>query len=283
MRFVPIILLLGMLSVTRAEAQTLAPIPTGAKQPPSKTLYWTAKADGFTYRWTARDLTAANIRTGKPAYSVVQALKKELGPSIAADYAKDEVRPEDHYEVSFAPLSVVGSLLSYERDDYWEGGAHPSGYESFVTVDVRKPGKPVRLDDLFPAEQIRQALLSDPIVRRVLKREKIAPPATLNGLVKALTNQIFGGDDDYMYAFPGSLLETFAFHHVENGKVAVRFLIPHGSEVYRFANTQIGILLPIPARLKPAFAQAASGKSGVLMQSLRRTTNGRGSSLVLVE
>ncbi|MBC7805100.1 MAG: hypothetical protein H7145_03010 [Akkermansiaceae bacterium] len=262
---VGLLLVLGLAFIARVEAQT-SPV------------YWSGRAGGYAYRWTARDLTATSRPSGKVAYSVVAALKGEKG-----NRTPDAVEPEDHYEVSFFPLSVVGSLLSYERDYYWEGGAHPSGYESFATVDVRQPGKRVRITDLFPAEQVRRALLADGVVRRVLAREKVAPPPTLDGLVKALANKQFGGDDDDMYVFPSILLEAFAFHHIENGKVAVRFLLPNGTEIYRFRHTQLGILLPIPARLKPAFTDAATGKGGALMQSLQRMTKGRSSSLVLVE
>lgn len=276
-----LLLILATSFVTRAEAQTSVPIPTGEKRNTSKSVYWTSRSGGYIYRWTGQDLTATNASTKKTVFSVVQALKKEFGNPTPDD--ADTIDARDHYEVSFLPLSVVGSLLSYERDDYWDGGAHPSGNESFVTVDMRKPTRPVRLTDLFPPEQIRQALLNDSIVRRVLKREKITPPATLDGLVKALANKYFGGDEDYMYSFPEGMLESFAFHHVENDKVAVRFLMPHGGEVYRFQNTQLGILLPIPARLKPALTKAAANKSGALMQSLRRTTKDRSSSLTLIE
>lgn len=262
---VGLLLVLSVLLTARVEAQ-------------NSPVYWSGRAGGYEYRWTARDLTATSRASEKVAYSVAAALKGEKG-----NRAPDAVEPEDHYEVSFFPLSVVGSLLSYERDYYWEGGAHPSGYESFVTVDVRQPGKRVRITDLFPAAQVRRALLADGVVRRVLARERITPPPTLDGLIKALSFKQFGGDDDDMYVFPGTLLETFAFHHVENGKVAVRFLLPHGTEIYRFRHTQLGILLPIPARLKPAFSDAATGKSGALMQSLHRTTKNRNSSLVLIE
>lgn len=253
----------------------LAQKPTGKRRTTGK-VYWTGQVAGISYRWTEQDLTATVGAAAKPAYSVVQALKKEFGkPEPDNGYSE--------YAVAFRPLSVVGSLLSYERDDYWSGGAHPSGSESFVTIDARNPARPVKLTDLFEADVIRQALLSDPIVQHVLTREKIAPPPTLPGLVKALAIKNFGGDEDDKYGFPESLLSDFAFHHVENGKVAVRFLIPHGGEIYRFQNTQIGILLPIPARWKSAFAQASAGKSGTLMQRLQRVAHDQKSTLVLQE
>lgn len=266
---------LGMAIVPPVAAQTGS--AKGGTTPAKA--YWAGSSGGFNYRWTANDLTATDAATKRTVFSLAQSLKREH----KLDSAEVETRPEDHYQVSFLPTSVVGPLLSYERNDYWEGGAHPSGSSRFATVDVRSPKRLVRLTDLFPAAEIRQALLSDGVVRRVLTREKIAAPPTLEGLVKALAFNQFGGEDDDMYRFPENLLENFSFHHVENGKVAVRFLLPHGTEIYRFRVTQIGILLTIPARLQTAFAQASTGKSGALMQTLQKTPGNRASSLTMLE
>lgn len=273
--------LLGVALASAALSEAQAPVgvrrsPRFAQRKTTEPAYWVGHSGGYVYRWTKQDLTATDATTKRPVYSVTQALKQEFG----------KPEPDDsgfsHYEVRFVPLSVVGSLLSYERDDYWEGGAHPSGNETFVTVDVRAPKHGVKLTDLFPAEQIRQALLADRIVRRVLAREKIAAPTTLDGLVKALANKEFGGEEDSMYRFPEALLEDFAFHHIEGENVAVRFLLPHGTELYRFRHTQLGLLLPIPARLKSAFAQAEKGKAGALMQTLQRITARRESTFIVV-
>ncbi len=272
MRTLPLLLTVwGALVGAPLFAQTLT-----AKQPTTGTLLWTGKADGVTYRWTGQDLTATLDSTGKVSYSVVQTLKQEFGKP-------DPENGYSYYQVNFLPLSAVGSLFSYERDDYWEGGAHPSGGESFVTVDARHPTRPLKLTDLFDAAQIRQALLSDPLVQHVLTREKIAPPPTLEGLEKALAGKEFGGEGDSMYSFPGGLLSDFAFHHIENGKVAVRILLPHGTEIFRFHHTQLGLLLPIPLARKAAFLQAGNGQAGILMQSLQRTTRNKKSSVVLEE
>jgi hypothetical protein len=252
-----------------------AQTPAG-KKPAAGSAYWSVKTGGVTYHWTDEDLTAAIGSTPMPAFSVVHALKKEFGkPDADNGYS--------YYEVTFLPLAAVGSLLSYERDDYWDGGAHPSGWESYVTVDVHNPTQHLKLTDLFDATLIRQALLSDPIVQHVLTREKIAPPPTLEGLVKALASKEFGGEGDSMYSFPDGMLNDFAFHHIENGKVAVRLLLPHGSEINRFHHTQLGLLLPLPERWKSALTQAASGESGALMQSLQRVTRNHRSTVVLQE
>lgn len=264
-----VIFLSGVSLAAQLPAQTPA-----AKGPAAGSVFWTSQAGGVKYRWTDQDLTATTAGAGKPAFSVVKALKQEFGkPNGDNGYT--------YYEVTFMPVSAVGPLLSYERDDWWDGGAHPAGGESFVTVDVRSPGRPVLLTDLFDAAQIRQALLSDPIVQHVLTREKIAPPPTLEGLAKALVGKEFGGENDMMYSFPEGLLSDFSFHHLEKGKVAVRLLLPHGSEIFRFHHTQLGLLLPIPASRKTAFQQAGSSEAGAMMQSLQRVKHSAKSSVVL--
>ena len=261
--------LAGLLLTVSLQAQS----PPADKHKPVGSLYWSGHTGGYAYRWTERDLTATADSSGKPVFSVARAVKQAFGkPDADNGYT--------FYEVTFWPLSTVGTLLSYERDDWWDGGAHPSGNETFETVDMRNPTRPVKLTDLFDAGQIHRALLADSIVQHVMTRDKIAPPPTLDELVKALAGKEFSGEMDGMYSFPEGLLTDFAFHHIENGKVAVRFLLPHGSEIFRFHHTQLALLLPIPAALKSAFLQAA-GKSGMMMQSLQRTTRGRKSTLTL--
>ncbi len=275
MRTLPLTPMLSCLLLP-CQLQTQAQTHATVKHKPVGSVYWFGQAGGYTERWTARDLTAIDGSTGKSVYSVMRTLKQEFGtPNADNGYT--------FYEVTFWPLSTVGTLLSYERDDWWDGGAHPSGNEIFQTVDLRHPTRPVKLTDLFDAGQIRQALLSDPIVQHILTREKIAPPPTLEGLVKALANKEFDGERDGMYSFPAGLLSDFAFHHAENRKVAVRFLLPHGSEIFRFHHTQLGLLLPIPDTWKSAFRQAATGKSGAMMQSLQKITRGRKSTVTLQE
>ena len=247
---------------------------SAAKHNSAKAVYWSSRSEGIIYRWTEQDLTA--IVMGKPVFSVASLLKKEFGKQDADDVLT-------FYEVTFWPVSVVGPFLSYERDDYWDGGAHPSGGETFVSVDTRDPKQHLKLTDLFEAASIRGALLSDPIVQHILTREKIAPPPTLEGLVKALSNKAFGGEMDGMFRFPNEFLDDFAFHHIENGKIAVRFLLPHGSEINRFHHTQLGLMLPIPARWKSAFLQASTGASGAMTPSLQKTAHGRKSSVILMD
>jgi hypothetical protein len=71
--------------------------------------------------------------------------------------------------------------------------------------------------------------------------------------------------EDGRYYLPDDFLRHFAFHHVEGNKVAVRIGLSHGAEVWRGHLTQMGLLLPIPARLSRPLEAAAKGREGFLM------------------
>ncbi len=257
------------------------PLLTGDPADPASApvvVYWHGVSGGLQWRWTSDDITARN-GAGRLAYSVKRTLKQEA--KVGAEHDTDV---NSYWEVNCRMLSVVGSLLSYERDDYWEGGAHPSGSEAFIAFDASNPGKPLALTDLFPDAQILRALLADPIVQRVRKQANLKDtPATSAQLAKQLAEQTFDAADGINYSFPPDLLRDFAFHHIENGKVAIRFCLPHGSEIYRFHHTQLGILLPIPAALRPALTRASHRQEGYLMQDLPKIARTAQTKVVLIE
>src|SRR5690348_1704955 len=75
-------------------------------------LIWGGTSGGFNWRWTNSDVTAVRAGNARPALSVKSAETKDFDPE-GYDYLKCSVRP----------LSLVGSIVSYRRDLYWEGGA----------------------------------------------------------------------------------------------------------------------------------------------------------------
>jgi hypothetical protein len=232
-----------------------------AQGPASKAaVIWTGPSGGYRWTWSPTDVTA-HKGAARPSLS----LRRALAPQ------DDRLEGLTVYQCAVRPLSVVGSLLSYRRDDYWEGGAHPSGSISYSTVDAARPGRPLRLTDLFPDAAVRKALWNDPVVRRALSGAGVRrEPQTAAALVAALEGKNFGGEDGFKYSFPGDLLTQFAFHHLEGDRVAVRLNVPWGAEIYRFQSTQIGLLLPVPSSLKAPLQRAATGREGFLMREARR-------------
>jgi hypothetical protein len=177
------------------------------------------------------------------------------------------------FESRVRPLSIAGRILCFRQDDYWEGGAHPSGSISYGAVEVGAGRSPRRLSltDLFPDAEVRDALWNDPVIRKIAQRKKLASsPRSASALVEALKWEYFGGAEGYTYGIPEDLLFRFAFHSLAQGgkRVAVRLCVPWGSEVYRFRHTELGLLLRVPPRLSAPLSAAAAGREGFLMANV---------------
>ncbi|HLJ55368.1 MAG TPA: hypothetical protein VKT77_10040 [Chthonomonadaceae bacterium] len=237
---------------------------------------WHGESGGYDWLWTTADLKALHFR---PVFSA-----RAYEYKVNTQLKEEEKDPVDSYlECTIQPLSIVGSLASYERDYYWEGGAHPSGGVDVVTINAARPGHRVRLDELFRDEDIVRALLADKIVAGVLAREHVSPlPRTCDELVKALKGKGFGESDD-QFGFEEDLLFRFAFHHIEGDRVAVRLIIGWKGEIFRFSSTQIGLRLPAPPRLRTALRGATAGDSGFLMADAKKLANKRATVLFAIE
>jgi hypothetical protein len=72
-----------------------------------------------------------------------------------------------------------------------------------------------------------------------------------------------------------AFLYAFAFHHLEEGKVAVRLGFEAETPACFEQLTQVGILLPIPEKVRVPLEQAASGKAGFLMADRNRVGSPR--------
>jgi hypothetical protein len=62
---------------------------------------------------------------------------------------------------------------------------------------------------------------------------------------------------------------SVAFHHLEGNKVAVRIAFGYDNQSCRGNKFVVGILLPIPASLKPALDSAAKREEGFLMKDAK--------------
>ncbi len=217
-----------------------------------------------------RDVTA-QVPGRRTGFSVKQLLTP----------GKDETSEMDTLEIKAKPLSLVGSVLSLRRDDYWDGGAHPSGAIEYYALDPTRLRARLTLTDLFPDRDVVRALWADPIVRRSLTKAGVqSPPATAAALERKLEDQSFGGEEGSKYGYGKDFLKGFSFHHLEGDRVAVRLCVSWYTEIYRFNSTEIGILLPIPARLRAAFQSAAAGREGFLTRSLPPALKGKEAFLI---
>ena len=264
----PFALLFCALAMPAPGGRVQAPHPRPAR---TETI-WKGVSGSFRWTWTTAEFTARSAGTGRSVFSA-STFEKRSNPTLKET---TEEPWEGYLECAIHPLSVAGSIASYERDYYWEGGAHPSGSIDFVSVDVTNPGRRLFLTDLFPDAAILEALLADKIVSDTLKRNHVAgTPKSTAQLVKLLNGKSFGGDDNGQFAFTPDFLARFAFHHVQGDRVAVRLNVSWNYEVYRFTSTQIGVLLPMPARLRGALARAAASQEGFLMPEAERRAGNR--------
>lgn len=222
---------------------------------------WTGQAGRFVVRWTEADISAS--LDGRKVFST----------RAIAEHDAKENQPSAEYSRKFALLSVVGSMISYSDKAYCDcGGAHPISKARFSAVDLDHPGQPARLTDSFAEADVLRALLEDTLVRKATAGS--APPQTLAALSGAsITSK------DCSFSVGSDLPTRFAFHHVEGSQVAVRIALSHDVEACGGRMVQLGVLLPIPERLRKSLESAQAGSSGFLMKDAARISGGRVASL----
>ena len=161
-------------------------------------------------------------------------------------------------EINYAIVSYVGPYVTVLKSFYshMQGAAHDSRERTFEVMDA-STGKPVKLTDLFTETDILHALLQDKYIKDALTAG--ASPKSLAELTGSLKDTDMARFGDYMYG-------SFAFHHVEPGKVAIRMGLAYSYEVVRGAFTQVGFFLPVPEKLKTPLASAVTNKT--LMKDL---------------
>jgi len=237
-------------------------------------IIWTGKAGGYNYVWKF-----CGIEIYKNA-SIIKNISLPYSGSIDSKFISDanEFYTQGYsYDISesYTILSVVGPILSYKAYFYCScGGSYPSHYRNFFAV---RRGKPVKLTDLFPENDIYAALMDDDegvVSRSLYNRET---PTNLSELLEVLDKSIA----EPFYSFD-NLMEHFAFYHVKGNKVAIRLGLTAGSlGVMRGAMMDIGIYLTIPKALKKSLTLASKKKEGFLMKDAEEIANGKESCVEL--
>ena len=274
-----------MLARRRVALVLLAAALTPGRASASERRTWKVEGAGVTFELTRSDLRAwTGDPSGPPALSIAALLaeEKKKFDDYARELAKGLTRPDaptygeyTMYEnLTFDVLSIVGTLVSIREtdDSYTAGAAHPTRYDVLRVRDFqRKHAKPSLLD-LYTEKQLVQALKADPWIRKFADPEGgFAKAVTLKDLVESLDLQwaqqnAEAGDCAFDVSFNTDMAENFFFHHVSEDKVAVRIAIPPGSEWCSRAEggQQIGLLLPIPERIREDLLKAARGEAGFL-------------------
>jgi hypothetical protein len=275
-------------------AAPLGVVPSlGQKQSRPETIIWIGQSATFALRWTSGDITAAPA--GEPSKVIFSA--KEIAHKKFLAFKKENLQDQPpswrcSYTLKFTILSLVGSLLSYEEneDSYCgqrngPGWNHPSDQISYRVVDLSQPDRQISLTDFFSESAVLKALLADPTIKEALSgAENPRQPGTvaeLAGMIVESGEGIKPAKDtaespkECGFVFPEHPLRQFAFHHLENGKIAVRLSLDPNSGACHSAHAQLGILLPIPATVEASLTAAQSQVKGFLMDSTRRLSGNR--------
>lgn len=249
-------------------------------------LIWEGDSAGWHVRWTTADISAER---GAAHFSWAARTHADFEHELAeqrADDARSAAEDRANGEAPAPPnpcvwtenarlLSLVSGLLSYvaTRSTSCEMEAHPGADTKFVTLDLAKDAQPVALDALFPEAAIVSALRADKLIRRALGNAS-QHMTSLAQLHEALESGPTVLESDLCYGVPTDVLSSFAFHHVESGRVAVRIGLP-GTGVCRDNLTQLGVMLPVPATLRDALSHAQTRAEGLLMPDAEAAAHGR--------
>lgn len=230
------------------------------KAAPVKALTWKVTGSDVTFEMSAKDLRA--LRGGKEVFGL-QSREADFLSNFEGDADADKTNWEG--SLSMDVLSVVGPWVSYEQSSGgYTGGAHPYAHTTYVTEDVTKGKGTFSLLDVFPEKDVLQALKADGFVRKHIRDEAEFKNAKT---VEAMLQSLDAGEDcvGFQYGLD-AVKRAVAFHHVEGNKVAVRIAFGYDNETCRGNKFVVGVLLPIPASLRPALERAAKRQEGFLMK-----------------
>jgi len=237
----------------------------------AQAVIWRGRSAGYDVTWSDRDVSARRASDGVLVFSARRITDAEWA---GMEREHDAEVPVREYERKVRLLSVVGSILSLEEATYCDcGGAHPISWTRFVSYDLAR-GTAARPRPVAATEVVREAVLlralaADRLIRQAMDSAHVRSFASLRALTEALkTHAIQPAAEDCTYGVGEEFPTEFAFHHVESGRVAVRFSLGHYVEVCRGMMIQVGALVPALPRWDAAIRAASTRRAGYLMKDL---------------
>ncbi|WP_244238395.1 hypothetical protein [Corallococcus terminator] len=245
-----------MVALVAAPASTPAPAPAESRM-------WKVTGTDVMFVQSPKDLRA--LRGNKELFGL-QSRKAEFLSKFEAEPETDVSDWEASESLNV--LSVVGPWVSYEQSaSGYTGGAHPYAHTGYVTQDVTKGKDGFSLLDVFAEKDVLAALKADGFVRKHIDDEEAFKNAAT---VESLLESLGPGEDCVGFEYGlDSVKRSVAFHHVEGDKVAVRIAFGYFGEMCRGNKFVVGVLLPIPKTLRPAFDRAAKREEGFLMKDAK--------------
>ncbi|HQO21124.1 MAG TPA: hypothetical protein PK747_08070 [Acidobacteriota bacterium] len=203
--------------------------------------------------WNADYAKAQNAKTKK----VVDIYKRKEERWI--EKYEDESDPErsyveeKYYDEWYSTVSIVGSIVSYQKSYDGSGGMHPIYGSMICAIDLDKEGTPADIRELFPETQLLEKFIVNDTISRYLTKKKVS---SLNELYSSLDG---GCEVNFK-----DLFSSFCVSYVENQKVYVLFYLTHGCEAMRGHTTDFEISIDVQKK------QAVLFKKAVLIESFHR-------------
>lgn len=236
----------------------------------------TIRTPEYTVSATKNDLTVSQERG--PVFS----FRSALDTAFRAYAAESWDRPEGCcYEHEFDALSIAGPLLSV-RDRFYAGcpnTAHPTTAVRLATLNLSASGgigfganaedamlastgakgRLVSLTSLYSAQELLNALLSDPLLKPYLRQR----PPSLEAIPGALPEEgISVKGTPCRFKLSPDYLTRFAFHHAEGNKVAARVGLQPIGGACSSATAELGLLLDWPVTVPPPSRTLVLPKAG---------------------
>ena len=249
-----------------------------ASEASAQQVIWRGRSAGYDVTWSDRDVSARRASDGVVVFSA-RRITDAVWRQMQSDH--DEEVPVREYERKVRLLSVVGSILSLEEATYCDcGGAHPISWTRFVSYDVSRGTadrpRPIAATELVSERELLRALTADRLIRQAMDSAHVRSFASLRALTETLkTHEIQPPAQECTYAVGEEFPMEFAFHHVENGRAAVRFSLGHYVEVCRGMMIQVGVLVPPLPRLSAFLVAARDRRAGYLMKDLAAIAGNR--------